>query len=127
MAAAWNNCCQARYTDGVEAYQQQIIARIDELTDELLNVSHQIHANPELAFAEHAACRLLTNTAQRFDMPVTSGVYDLPTAFEGDLQSGQPGPKVAILAEYDALPGIGHACGHNVIGSAGLGAGIAVA
>jgi len=106
----------------VEKYQQQIIARIDELADELLEVSHQIHGNPELAFAEHQACKLLADTANRFDIPTTTGAYELATAFDGGFSSNQPGPTVAILAEYDALPGIGHACGHNLIATAALGA-----
>ncbi len=106
----------------MELHQQKIIARIDDLADELLEVSHQIHANPELAFAEHHACHLIADTACRFELPVTTGSYDLATAFEGNFGSGRPGPTVAILAEYDALPGIGHACGHNLIATAALGA-----
>ena len=106
----------------MENCNDKIIARIDELADELVAVSHQIHANPELAFAEHQACRLLAETANRYDLGVTTGVYDLPTAFEGTMNGKQDGPAVAILAEYDALPGIGHACGHNLIATAALGA-----
>tara|TARA_A100001037_G_C15150433_1_gene638866 strand:- start:4863 stop:6044 length:1182 start_codon:yes stop_codon:yes gene_type:complete len=106
----------------VEKHQQTIIDRIDELADELLEVSHAIHANPELAFNEHFASKLLADTATRLDVPVTAGCYDLPTAFEAHLAGTGPGPTVAILAEYDALPGIGHACGHNLIATAALGA-----
>ena len=103
-------------------YQQKIFARIDELSKELLSVSHEIHANPELAFAEHAASQLLADTANRFNIATATGVYDLATAFEGELGCKKPGATVAILAEYDALPGIGHACGHNLIATAALGA-----
>lgn len=99
-----------------------IVDRIDQLADELLAVSHGIHANPELAFKEHDACALLASTARRLDLPVDTGVYSLETSFEGRIEGGKPGPTVAILAEYDALPGIGHACGHNLIATAALGA-----
>ncbi|MFP6837065.1 MAG: M20 family metallopeptidase [Pseudomonadales bacterium] len=101
---------------------QKIVDRIDQLADDLLAVSHGIHANPELAFKEHAACELLATTAARLDLPVETGVYSLETSFEGSFTGAKAGPTVAILAEYDALPGIGHACGHNLIATAALGA-----
>ena len=101
-----------------------IIGRIDQLSDDLLAVSHGIHGNPELAFQEHDACALLASTARRFDLPVDTGVFGLETSFEGTFggSAAGSGPTVAILAEYDALPGIGHACGHNLIATAALGA-----
>jgi amidohydrolase len=102
--------------------QQAIVNRIDELADDLLAVSHAIHANPELAFEEHDACALLASTARRLDLPVETGVFTLETAFEGTFGRRGSGPTVAILAEYDALPGIGHACGHNLIATSALGA-----
>ena len=102
--------------------EQAIVGRIDELADDLLAVSHSIHADPELAFQEHNACALLASTARRFELPITTGVYELETAFEGSFNVSNTGPTVAILAEYDALPGIGHACGHNLIATAALGA-----
>ena len=102
--------------------EDAIVKRIDELADDLLAVSHGIHANPELAFEEHDACALLASTARRFELPIDTGVYSLETSFEGSFGGARPGPCVAILAEYDALPGIGHACGHNLIATAALGA-----
>jgi amidohydrolase len=106
----------------MDGRQQAIVNRIDELADELLAVSHAIHANPELAFEEHDACALLASTARRFDLPVETGVFTLETAFQGSFGGRTSGPTVAILAEYDALPGIGHACGHNLIATSALGA-----
>jgi amidohydrolase len=96
--------------------------RIEELADELLTVSHAIHANPELAFREHFAARTLTDALSAQGLNPTTGVYTLETAIEADLPTRGGGPRVAILAEYDALPGIGHACGHNLIATAALGA-----
>ncbi|TNF84972.1 MAG: M20 family peptidase [Gammaproteobacteria bacterium] len=96
--------------------------RIDDLSDTLLKVSHSIHANPELAFKEHHAAGLLSDTLDAQGLPAERGVFTLETAFEARLPTKGDGPTVAILAEYDALPGIGHACGHNLIATAALGA-----
>lgn len=99
-----------------------IIDRIDHLAGTLLTVSHDIHANPELAFEEHHAAGLLADTLEAQDLATERGVFTLETAFEARLPTRGDGPTVAILAEYDALPGIGHACGHNLIATAALGA-----
>jgi len=96
--------------------------RIDQLADELIDISHAIHARPELAFEEHFACETLTASLAAHDLAPESGVFTLDTAFEAQLNPTADGPTVAILAEYDALPGIGHACGHNVIATTALGA-----
>lgn len=100
----------------------RIRERIDSLSDTLLNVSHEIHANPELAFEEHRAAALLSDTLEAQGLEAQRGVFTLETAFEARLPTRGDGPTVAILAEYDALPGIGHACGHNLIATAALGA-----
>lgn len=99
-----------------------ITDRIDALSGTLLEVSHSIHANPELAFQEHHAAGLLADTLDAQGLPAERGVFTLETAFEARLPGKGDGPTVAILAEYDALPGIGHACGHNLIATAALGA-----
>ena len=101
--------------------RQTVIDRIDALAADLIEVSRAIHGRPELAFKEHFACGLLSDTAERFGLPVQRNVYTLETAFETSFCGGA-GPTVALLAEYDALPGIGHACGHNLIATAALGA-----
>jgi amidohydrolase len=100
---------------------------IDGISEQLLEVSHEIHANPELAFQEHKACALLTKTAEGFGLPTRSGVYGLETSFESTFRGGAgEGPNIAVLAEYDALPGIGHSCGHNLIATSALGAALAL-
>ena len=101
---------------------QSIINRIDELANELIEVSHAIHAHPELAFEEHFACKTLTGSLAKHGLEPETNVFTLPTAFEAKLNAVKAGPTVAILAEYDALPGIGHACGHNIIATTALGA-----
>jgi amidohydrolase len=100
----------------------RICARIDELADELIGVSRAIHGRPELAFKEFFACETLTRTLDQHDLAPQSGVFTLETAFEAQINKDHNGPTVAVLAEYDALPGIGHACGHNIIATSALGA-----
>ena len=100
----------------------RIVQRIDALADELIGVSRAIHAKPELAFKEYFACETLTNVLQKHGLETKTNVFTLETAFETQLNAEHSGPTVAILAEYDALPGIGHACGHNIIATSALGA-----
>ena len=101
---------------------ESIKQRIDEVSEELISASHAIHANPELAFKEFFACETLTNALEHHDIKTEKAVYSLETSFEAKLNPDSEGPTVAILAEYDALPGIGHACGHNIIATSALGA-----
>jgi amidohydrolase len=105
--------------------KQRMCERIDALADVLLEASHDIHAHPELAFEEHHAHDLLTGILEREGLDVTRSAYGLDTAF--DARAGSEGPTIVVCSEYDALPGIGHACGHNIIATAGLGAGLAAA
>ena len=101
---------------------ESIKQRIDEVSEELISASHAIHANPELAFKEFFACETLTTALEHHDIKTEKAVYSLETSFEAKLNTDSAGPTVAILAEYDALPGIGHACGHNIIATSALGA-----
>ncbi|MFM7126560.1 MAG: M20 family metallopeptidase [Actinomycetota bacterium] len=98
---------------------------IENWGERLVWVSHDIHDHPELNYAEHHAHDLLVDTLRDMipGVAVTPGAYGIPTAFEAVF--GDAGPEVLVLLEYDALPGIGHGCGHNVIAAAGLGAGLA--
>lgn len=105
--------------------RSRMMERIDALADDLVAVSREIHAHPELAYEERFAHDLLTSVLERQGVDVTRGACEMPTAFVAG--AGVEGPTVAICCEYDALPGIGHACGHNVIAAAGLGAGLAAA
>src|SRR5437879_3208557 len=99
--------------------------RIDALADTLLALSHDIHAHPELSFEEHYAHDVLTAALERDGIDVTRSSHGLDTAFDGRV--GSEGPEIAVCLEYDALPGVGHACGHNIIATAGLGASLAAA
>jgi len=107
----------------ISSEQTKIITAIDAAAERILSVSHQIHDRPEIAYQEVFASALLAETLESYGFQVERGVADLPTAFLA--RKGNPdGPRVAFLAEYDALPEIGHACGHNVIAASALAAGI---
>ncbi len=99
--------------------QEQIAAHRGELTE----LSLRIHDNPELSLEEENASRWLAEYLAGKGFEVTKPAYGLPTAFEAVY--GEGSPSIGIIAEYDALPGIGHACGHNVIATAAVGAGLA--
>lgn len=108
-----------------EALKKQACATVDAMSDALISASHAIHAKPELAFQEHFAHELLTDRVEEAGLPVERGACGLDTAFVSTF--GDKGVEVGILSEYDALPGIGHACGHNIIATTGLGASLALA
>ncbi len=109
----------------IAAAKVRVAQLVDDMADELVDLSHQIHDQPELAFEEHFAHQVLTDAIEAHGLPVTRGAYELETAFESVV--GSKGPNIAVCCEYDALPGLGHACGHNIIATAGLGAGLAAA
>ena len=109
-----------------DAVAPHIDLAVENVAETLLQVSHAIHGEPELAFEEYFACELLSSTLRDSDLDVETGVYSLETAFETTINSEQDGPTVAVLAEYDALPQIGHACGHNIIATTALGATLAL-
>jgi len=106
--------------------KQRVQDYIDEISDELAGISHVLHANPELAFQEHKSMALLADTAERHGFEVQRGVAGLDTAFIARSVNKAEHPAIAILAEYDALPGLGHACGHNVIATSAMGAALAL-
>jgi amidohydrolase len=107
--------------------KQKVACAVDRLADSLEALSHRIHDTPELCFKEEKAHGWLTEFLEKNGAQVERGVGGLPTAFRATIAGTGPGPTIAIMAEYDALPGIGHACGHNVIATAGTGAGAALA
>src|SRR5204863_163030 len=112
---------------GAEAVRAQVAEAVDRLADDLERLSHRIHESPELAFKEEKAHAWLTEFLAKHGARVERGVGGLATAFRATIPGSGAGPTIAIMAEYDALPGIGHACGHNVIATAGVGAGAALA
>jgi amidohydrolase len=110
----------------MSALKDAVGQAVDRLANELEALSRQIHDNPELGYAEVKACGWLAEFLGAHGFKVEKGVGGVDTAFRATIETGA-GPTIAILCEYDALPGIGHACGHNVIATSGAGAGAALA
>jgi len=104
--------------------KQRAAAEVDRRRKELIDLSLRIHANPEIAFEEHKSAAALAEFLEANGFVVESGICEISTAFRASVGSGEP--RVALLAEYDALPGVGHGCGHNIIGTASCAAGIAL-
>ena len=107
------------------AVKDRLAAEVRDRSTRLLDVSHRIHEHPELNFEEKFAHDLLCDVLEGEGIPTERHAFGLDTAFVA--RAGTTGPNIAVCLEYDALPGIGHACGHNIIASAGLGAGLAAA
>ncbi|HVB64311.1 MAG TPA: hypothetical protein VNE17_06240, partial [Nitrolancea sp.] len=103
-------------SEATAALKVRVRARIDELMPELSELSDDIFAHPEIRFEEFHASAAITEVLKRHEIDVDNGVANLPTAFVARVPGHQSGQRVGILAEYDALPEIGHACGHNLIG-----------
>lgn len=111
----------------IKEQRQRITTHIEENQELYIKTSHEIHSNPEIGNQEFFASKTLTEllTAEGFE--VTRNVAGHETGFIAKKSSAKAGPKIAFLAEYDALPGLGHACGHNLIGTISTAAGIALA
>ncbi|EDV29530.1 uncharacterized protein TRIADDRAFT_19407 [Trichoplax adhaerens] len=108
----------------VDELKKVAIQAIDERDGQLFDINQQLHKNPELLFEEHKAHDLLTNYLEKEGFQVDRG-HVIPTAFRATFARGK-GPKMCIICEYDALPEIGHACGHNLIAEAGIGAAVGI-
>jgi amidohydrolase len=111
--------------ESLEALKQRVIHEVDARSQELIRISDAIHARPELGFEEFEAAALLTAALEEGGFALQRGVAGMETAFLATGRGQDGGPTVAFLAEYDALRGLGHACGHNIIGTAAVGAGLA--
>ena len=102
----------------------KVTARIDELEPELIETAKFIHSNPELGMQEYKASSFLCDILQEHGFNVTRGVAGIETSFVAEIGDKKARPAVAFICEYDALPDVGHACGHNLIAASGLGAGL---
>lgn len=109
-------------TESLESLKQQARGAVDRLAADLVGLSRDLHAHPEVRFEEVHASETIAALLAREGFEVERGTGGLPTALKAEMRGTDAGPMVAILAEYDALPKIGHACGHNLIAAAGVGA-----
>ncbi len=105
-----------------EPLRESVVAVIDENADAIVSLSKYIHANPEIAMQEFKSSAACADLLEHFGFSVERGVAGVATAFSAT--SGTDGPLIAYLSEYDALPGLGHGCGHNLIAIAGIAAGL---
>lgn len=105
--------------------KELVTSRVDAHRDRWISIADTIHANPEIADMEFKSMAILSGALEEDGFAVSRGVADLETAFVATAGSGN-GPALALLAEYDALPEIGHGCGHNLIGTASVAAGVAL-
>jgi amidohydrolase len=108
-----------------QAAKAAAAAVIEQHLPELVALSHSVHSTPELCFNETKSALAVATALRDGGLTVTEGVYDIPTAFESRAGSGDL--VIALCAEYDALPDVGHACGHNIIAASSVGAGLALA
>ena len=104
----------------IENLKTLVTSEIDARYQQLRELSLKIHSAPELGFHEFKAATWLTQYLEENGFSIERGICELPTAFRGSYGEGKP--AIAILAEYDALPGLGHACGHNLIAACAAGA-----
>lgn len=106
--------------------EQSVLNYIEHNKDTFINMSHQIHDRPELGNEEYFASSLLSKALYDEGFTIERDIAGHETGFIATFESELDGPVIAFLAEYDALPGIGHACGHNIIGTASVLAGISL-
>jgi len=106
--------------------KKKVKGEVDALIPRLVEMSDWIGTHPELGSEEVEASKLIAGELGKHGFKVKLGVLGMPTAFKAVYKGKVKGPRIAFLCEYDALPGVGHGCGHNIIGTSGLGAGIAV-
>lgn len=105
-----------------ESLRQKITAGIDAERDRIISTSEDVRKNPEIGYEEHRTVRTLTNAIDEFGFKIEHSLGGLDTAFRASIDGYAPGPTIAVLTHYDALPEIGHGCGHNLIAASAVAA-----
>ncbi|RDW17134.1 amidohydrolase [Oceanobacillus arenosus] len=106
--------------------KNKLQSELEVIQQQLWKMSDHLYEHPELGDQEYESMKLLTNFLKEHNFNIETGIVNRSTAFRAEYKSNKPGPAIAYLAEYDALPGVGHGCGHNLIGTMSVGAGIAL-
>ena len=110
--------------------EERLLKRIDEIVEglepELRKLALDIHDNPELGNQEFKACQWQTGLLEKYGFCVEKEFCGIPTSYKAVYKGSKPSPRIGMLAEYDALPELGHACGHNLIATMSVGSGIAM-
>lgn len=113
--------------ENISSLQQRIVDEVNKKRDEYIKISHEIHDRPEIGNQEFFASKLLTDTLVKAGFSIEKAVAGHETSFVARKKSSKlDGPAIAFAAEYDALPGLGHACGHNIIGASSIAAAISL-
>ncbi len=107
-------------------YKKTVQEEVDRIQQDVIRISLAIHDYPEIGLQEHRACKILVSEARSRGFQVETPVAGLETGFVAQYPSSADGPRIAFLCEYDALPDLGHACGHNIIAAASFGAAMAL-
>ena len=107
-----------------ERLKEQVSREIDILRDEMVRIAQAMFVRPEIGYQEYESSKLLSDFLKGYGFKVTNNIAGMETAFFGTYSQDSEGPTIALLAEYDALPGMGHACGHHLIGTASAGAAV---
>ena len=110
----------------MEGYKERIRSRVNEILPDLIALSDTIWQHPEYNFEEHHACAAMSEQLKKFGFAVQTGVGGIETSVKAEYDSGKPGPNIGIFGEFDAVPGMGHACGHNLMCAMAVGAGEAL-
>jgi len=108
----------------MEVQKNLLIKTAENIHKSIWELAWKIGHNPEVGYQEHFATGLLTTFLKKYGFEIVTPLAGMETSFLARFKGGQPGPKIAFLAEYDALPDIGHACGHHLIGAASVGAAV---
>lgn len=106
--------------------KSQIKVEVDKIKKDLIGISNHLYHHPELGDEEFESMKRLVDYLRTHNFQVETGLVDRPTSFKAVYEGEKPGPTITYLAEYDALPGVGHGCGHNLIGTMSVGAGVAL-
>lgn len=115
------------FTGADQKLREQVAQIVANQHDDMVSLLEEIHSYAETAFEEYRSADAIVRALREHGLPATTGVHGLDTAIRSEITGAGDGPTIAVLSEYDALPGIGHGCGHNVIAVIGLGAYLALA
>lgn len=107
-------------------YKKNVQEKVDAIKPELISLSDKIWSNPEYNFHEYKASREFADLLKHFGFEVEIGIAGLETAVKATYTSKKVGPNIGFFGEYDAVPGMGHSCGHNLMAAMSVGAGIAL-
>ncbi len=107
----------------MDEYKERIRRRVDEILPELSDLSDSLWHNPEYNFKEYFACKSMSALLEKYGFEVETGIGGIETSVKAVYDSGKPGPNICMFGEFDAVPGMGHSCGHNIMCAISIGAG----